>query len=297
MVTEACDDGNIVSGDGCSKTCTVEPNYNCVNGSLISRSVCVYIGALTLSLQQVTKVVGSNQAEITLSISPNAPPLETMNFSTYLNFAVNGRTITYTPTYNKDGTLTVLVNYNDDLEGLSATLTLDYDPTLVNQTTQVVSFKMVGHNAPINYSDQTQSELQDIIVYMGYGLAGIFLIQLLASLVVHKLIGLETMQVLQVVYFVRFLLGNSGSMPLYNMYTISYINGYNPFTKYTNVMNLDGVLMRLGLSKNFSFNVMAQVFLIMVASIFTIYFGSKTKDLKAKGAERTAAGIVLLKKA
>lgn len=191
----------------------------------------------------------------------------------------------------------MLVDYDKDLEGLSATLTLNYDPTLVDQTTQVVSFKMVGHNVPIIYSDQTQSGIQDIIVYMGYGLAGLFLIQLIASMAVHKLIGLETMQVLQLVFFVRFLLGNSGSMPLYNMHSISYINGYNPFTKYTNVMNLDGVLMRLGLGKNFVFNVMVQVFLIIVAWIFGIYFGSKAKDLKNKGAERTALGITLLKKA
>ena len=27
--TESCDDGNTVSGDGCSATCTIEPGYAC----------------------------------------------------------------------------------------------------------------------------------------------------------------------------------------------------------------------------------------------------------------------------
>lgn len=38
----ACDDGNIVSGDGCSSTCTVENNYTCINGTTTAPSVCSY---------------------------------------------------------------------------------------------------------------------------------------------------------------------------------------------------------------------------------------------------------------
>lgn len=33
---EACDDGNLINGDGCSNTCTVEPGFTCIN----SPSVC-----------------------------------------------------------------------------------------------------------------------------------------------------------------------------------------------------------------------------------------------------------------
>ena len=29
---KACDDGNLINGDGCSASCTVEKNYNCVGG-------------------------------------------------------------------------------------------------------------------------------------------------------------------------------------------------------------------------------------------------------------------------
>jgi cysteine-rich repeat protein len=27
-----CDDGNLVNGDGCSSTCTIEPHYTCYGG-------------------------------------------------------------------------------------------------------------------------------------------------------------------------------------------------------------------------------------------------------------------------
>ena len=50
VVTEGCDDGNVINGDGCSSTCTVETNYQCVNGSLTSASVCVYTSEITVEL-------------------------------------------------------------------------------------------------------------------------------------------------------------------------------------------------------------------------------------------------------
>lgn len=28
--TEKCDDGNLITGDGCSTTCTIEDNYACI---------------------------------------------------------------------------------------------------------------------------------------------------------------------------------------------------------------------------------------------------------------------------
>lgn len=37
---EACDDGNLVNGDGCSNTCTVEPSFTCSNTSPSSCNVC-----------------------------------------------------------------------------------------------------------------------------------------------------------------------------------------------------------------------------------------------------------------
>ena len=36
----ACDDNNLVDGDGCSKTCTIEVGYNCTGGSLVLPDTC-----------------------------------------------------------------------------------------------------------------------------------------------------------------------------------------------------------------------------------------------------------------
>lgn len=37
---EECDDQNVVADDGCSGACEVETNYQCLNGSTTSRSIC-----------------------------------------------------------------------------------------------------------------------------------------------------------------------------------------------------------------------------------------------------------------
>lgn len=81
------------------------------------------------------------------------------------------------------------------------------------------------------------------------------------------------MQILQLIFFIRYLLGDSGEMPFYNLYSLRYINGYNVFMEYRNVNGLDGAMMRMGLGKNFIFNVMFQVALIFVGWILVFCFG------------------------
>jgi len=47
---EACDDGNINDNDGCSSTCTVEPNYNCSGINADGSSNCIPIWFKNLKL-------------------------------------------------------------------------------------------------------------------------------------------------------------------------------------------------------------------------------------------------------
>ena len=42
LISEQCDDGNVVSGDGCSSTCTIEFGYACV-GAEYTKSNCTPI--------------------------------------------------------------------------------------------------------------------------------------------------------------------------------------------------------------------------------------------------------------
>jgi hypothetical protein len=88
--------------------------------------------------------------------------------------------------------------------------------------------------------------------------------QLLLSIALHKMIGLETMQIVQIVFFIRYIVPTSSHMALHNTNSLKYINLYNPFTSYTNVRMLEGNLIRLGLSKNFLANTMIHIVLIII---------------------------------
>jgi cysteine-rich repeat protein len=39
---EQCDDGNLISGDGCSKDCKIEQDYTCIGGSEKTKDKCKY---------------------------------------------------------------------------------------------------------------------------------------------------------------------------------------------------------------------------------------------------------------
>jgi hypothetical protein len=88
------------------------------------------------------------------------------------------------------------------------------------------------------------------------------------------------MQILQIIFFVRYLLTNSNPLVFFNINSIKYINGYNFFSQYTNLRMLDGNLIRMGLGKNFVFNVMIQIVIIIVMGILSYWFSKKVKHLK-----------------
>lgn len=45
-----CDDGNVVSGDGCSKICDIETGWTCSGGSPTTRDTCIEICGDSLSV-------------------------------------------------------------------------------------------------------------------------------------------------------------------------------------------------------------------------------------------------------
>lgn len=59
-VSMECDDGNVVSGDGCSEICQVEADYTC-QGPLSQPSLCSYNKPLEIILVDTIKDMNSNK--------------------------------------------------------------------------------------------------------------------------------------------------------------------------------------------------------------------------------------------
>jgi len=105
------------------------------------------------------------------------------------------------------------------------------------------------------------------------------------------------MQILQIIFFLRYLLTNTNPLVFFNINSIKYINGYNFFSQYTNIRMLDGNLLRMGLGKSFVFNVMIQVAIIIIMALFSYWFIRKIRHLKIRKADQTSVGMDELKKA
>ena len=83
------------------------------------------------------------------------------------------------------------------------------------------------------------------------------------------------MQIILTIYFIRYLEVNDGISSIYNLYELGYLNGYNIFYSYVNVYNLDSVTMRLGLTKNFIFNIMIPLVFVVVMWLGYFVFDKK----------------------
>jgi hypothetical protein len=104
------------------------------------------------------------------------------------------------------------------------------------------------------------------------------------------------MSILQSVYFIRYLLQDSGPPAVYNINSIHYIDLYNFFSQYTNVRFLDANLLRMGLGKNFAFNVGIQIAVILILWLLWVYFSRRNAFLKKMGVAQTSLGMEELKK-
>lgn len=74
----SCDDGNLVDGDGCNSTCSIENDYACMNGSTNTSSICSYNGSFSLVLDTGDKDPDANSLTLTYIVNPSAP-LQVLN--------------------------------------------------------------------------------------------------------------------------------------------------------------------------------------------------------------------------
>lgn len=61
---KACDDGNLINGDGCSASCTVEKNYNCIEGTKDTTDYCY---TLVKPSAELLAINNSTQFQISFS--------------------------------------------------------------------------------------------------------------------------------------------------------------------------------------------------------------------------------------
>ena len=76
-----------------------------------------------------------------------------MDFTKYVTLTVGNEVITTKVSYNQLGTLSIVVDYSTNLEGLQTEMNLGYDPVKVALPNVTLIFKMVGSNLPVIIAD------------------------------------------------------------------------------------------------------------------------------------------------
>ena len=136
-----CDDGNAVSGDGCSQSCRVEESHRCYGGGTTAPSYCLYSSAIpiSLSLQSTTKKTGQNAGDFSIGFYPAIINLNKMNFSNHTALRCNSNYSITALTYSY-GSLGISVEYTADMEGFDCNLTISFDQSLLESPDSLLSF-------------------------------------------------------------------------------------------------------------------------------------------------------------
>lgn len=89
MVELQCDDGNTLSGDGCSATCEVENNYLCQGGTPTTPSQCTFRVDINIVVESM-RGLGGNSGRLTLSLTPPTDLFAQMDFKARTLFFIDG---------------------------------------------------------------------------------------------------------------------------------------------------------------------------------------------------------------
>lgn len=206
IIVDECDDGNTENGDGCSSTCIIEKNFRCYGGSL-NPSRCIYEKFdITLSVSKISKTDMLNQGIFVMSITPAIGSLAQLNYTKALAFSCNQSISIISASYS-NGKVTIVVDFFEDLEGHPAKVFLTLDRNYFLQANAIISFSMESTSGAklILTSDVSTLALCKMLLT---GVSVLVIVVFAASTFLHKMIGIELIFPLQIVYLVHMINSN-----------------------------------------------------------------------------------------
>jgi cysteine-rich repeat protein len=127
--TYQCDDGNILDGDGCSKTCQVEQDFDCkkVDGT----DTCFYVGVVNIVKAKAYKYPFSNNLLIQCKLDPIKNFFYTIDWKA--GIMLIGPKMEVLDSWMEGEWLNINTTYFEDLSG--KTLTIKYSTSLAKNKT------------------------------------------------------------------------------------------------------------------------------------------------------------------
>jgi hypothetical protein len=123
----------------------------------------------------------------------------------------------------------VVVPYNEELENSDLESLITFDPKYIISMAPsfLLKNKLTGINAPLSFEPESMLATHQSINTIGLVITILLLLQFYIGSYFHKMIGLETIQLIQSIYFARMVAGSSSTSALNSLNVIRYsTSGY-----------------------------------------------------------------------
>jgi hypothetical protein len=101
------------------------------------------------------------------------------------------------------------MGYFGDIEGKTCQISVKFNSSTIVSNPQSLLFEIAGKNERINYKSDSSNSSQKTVSIISFALGIAALCSFIFSSYFHKLIGIETLQFIQLIYFSRILFSGS----------------------------------------------------------------------------------------
>lgn len=144
---------------------------------------------------------------------------------------------------------------------------------------------MKASNAELRYSTQSSGETQKTVGTISFALGIAALACFIVSSYFHKLIGLETLQFIQIIYFSRIVFSGDAKSNFQAFNSLKYSNGYSEINLSgakadANVAQIPSIFCKIQLQMYFLDNCNTMILPVILATIaYVVYFLRRTKAI------------------
>lgn len=129
----------------------------------------------------------------------------------------------------QSGVAKLYLNYYSTIEGMTGLINFNFDRTIVNRSSIDVNFTINSNGTFLTVNSDVGK--QTVMQYAFLGLAGLVIILCLAGSLVREMAGVELIQVLQIIYYLHYSVGQY-SQTLSSMQYLSPVSLNNLFMQY-----------------------------------------------------------------
>ncbi len=194
----------MINGDGCSSDCTVEKNYKCHSGTKLNPSFCQYVGRdLKIALVETQKSEDEeNRGLFYFQLQPQIPSLQNMGISQYFFFECDNATYDVVSWKYSAGMITLTVDYRTDLEDREASAIFYFNQLYIVDWPIILNFTVKSDGLMLVIQENA-TEL-GIFKYFLLSTAVVAVLLLLVGSWFQRMIGIEVVSALQVIYYLHF---------------------------------------------------------------------------------------------